>query len=185
MSKTHRNLPELSAQDIQRFWKKVKVTADADECWNFFPVGKRFGRGFFSIKGINFFAARISYFINYGTDPRDLLVCHTCDNPGCVNPKHLFLGTQFDNMQDCSRKGRAPKVTWKVAQGDAHYSRRCPEKVLRGSSNGAAKLTDDDVRNIRKLAADGVKQHEIAKRFNVAQGHISAIVTRSKWAHIE
>lgn len=107
---------------------------------------------------------RLAYMFAHGEIPEGQYVLHRCDNPPCCNPDHLFLGDQFDNMRDMIRKGRL-------------YNRT-------GSKNGCSKLTEDDVREIRRLKAEGVKQVRLAERFGVSTVAISLIVLRKKWVHV-
>lgn len=106
-------------------------------------------------------AHRVAYCQAHGlelSDIKGMNVCHTCDTPGCVNPDHLFLGTQKDNMQDCARKGRSTRL-----QGEAH---------------GRSKLTDVQVAEIRRRYIPGiVTQQQLADEFGVCLAHIHRIIT--------
>lgn len=91
--------------DYKNFWARADIQGD-DDCWNWLEYKNNDGYGNYHIgkKIIN--AHRMAYTIIYGDIPNGQLVCHKCDNPSCINPKHLFLGTRKDNMQDASKKGR-------------------------------------------------------------------------------
>lgn len=101
----------LSPKDIARFWKKVRI---GDGCWEWDSVLCEWGYGQFSIrvnkKGRLFRAHRVAYTIEYGPIPEGLSVCHRCDNPKCVRPDHLFVGTSHDNNADKIAKGRGPRT---------------------------------------------------------------------------
>lgn len=146
---------------VDRFWKKVDRKSE-DECWNW--IASCAGKGYGQIKpplGFgrrNFYAHRISFTLAFGGVPDGLEVCHRCDNPKCCNPKHLFAGTRAINAQDMSIKMRS---TW-------------------GVRSGTAKLTEQQVREIRALI-DQVPQTEIASRFGVSQIQISRIKTGKRW----
>jgi hypothetical protein len=88
----------------QRFWSKVDIRGE-DECWNW-KAGKRHGYGAYRLGNKQVSAYRYSYEISIGNIKQGMFVLHRCDNPSCVNPKHLFLGTQKDNMEDMTLKGR-------------------------------------------------------------------------------
>lgn len=92
-------------------WKYVAVGAP-DECWPWTAATRRRGYGIFTVNRRNFVAHRLAFQVATGIDPGELLVCHTCDNPPCCNPAHLFLGTNSDNMRDMVAKGRD---RWSVA----------------------------------------------------------------------
>ena len=87
---------------MQKFFDKVNKTED---CW-LWKAATRNGYGTMKFEGRTVDAHRISYILHFGLIPEGMLVCHKCDVPLCVNPKHLFLGTYKDNMQDCIAKGR-------------------------------------------------------------------------------
>jgi hypothetical protein len=112
---------------------------------------------------------RYAYQEAYNEIPEGYCVCHHCDNPTCVNPKHLFLGTNQDNTKDRSIKGRSAK----------NNLIGLPFKLLPNS-----KLTKEEVLKIRKLIKEGKKQVDIAKMFNVHRSTILYIKKRRTWYHI-
>jgi DNA-binding transcriptional regulator YiaG len=120
-------------------------------------------------------AHRVSLILAGKEVPDTLLVCHRCDNPACVNPNHLFLGTPKDNTQDMIRKGRKASLKGtKVA----------PEKTVKGENHGRSKLTASEVLRIREMCATGVSQSKVAKLMGVSQTCISKIHRRTKWRHV-
>ena len=143
-----------------RFWNKVNKT---DTCWLFTGYKNKKGYGKFKVNK-QILAHRFSYELHYGPIPKGMYVCHKCDNPPCIRPDHLFLGTQKDNMDDMLLKGRNnPKF---------------------GEDNAASKLTDANVRFIRSYPIYRGSQTELAKQFNVSQELISKIVNNKNWKHI-
>ena len=143
----------------ERFWSNVKHKPGG--CWEWTSYRHNQGYGLFKIKKTSYKAHRVSYEMEYGPIPNGMCVCHKCDNPPCVNPKHLFLGTQKDNMQDAANKGRLGKS--------------------KGSKNGWSKLTEKQVVAIRK---DTRLHREIAKDYNVTRSVISGIKRRYSWKHV-
>lgn len=150
-----------------RFWPKVMKPMDWDACWPWQGSGSRGEEpsyGNFKIKSYaSERAHRISFALYNGKSPGPLLVCHTCDNPPCVNPSHLFLGTVKDNSEDMVRKGRGAK------------------RDQRGALNGAAKLTADNVEAIRSMILSGLTNKAIAVRFGVTHQIISKIRRGHAW----
>lgn len=102
---TDRLYPTLS----DRFWAKVRKS---DGCWPWIKSRQPYGYGRFNYQGKQVQAHRVAWILTNGPIPDDLCVLHSCDNPPCCNPDHLFLGTKGDNNRDCIRKGRG---RWKVA----------------------------------------------------------------------
>jgi DNA-binding transcriptional regulator YiaG len=158
-------MPRLSLE--QRFWAKVNKTDSADECWEWTASKDAKGYGYFYKEGRGGMARahRISYELNLGPIPAGLLVCHKCDNPGCINPNHLFLGTDKDNSDDKMKKGRFKKV------------------YQRGEKNGQSKLTGDQVKEIRARLAAGEAQPLIAAEYGIAQSTVSKLNRAARWGH--
>lgn len=161
---------------VARFWLRVDKSGP-NGCWLWMGHRQKSGHGRFKMNHGRVLAHRFSWELHHGPIPAGLFVCHHCDNPCCVNPAHLFLGTAADNVADCVRKGRH-------AHGDTHPSRTRPECLKRGSEHHYAKLKEADVLDIRSLSAEGMSRAEIARRFGVTHDAIARIVKRETWVHI-
>lgn len=145
-----------------RFWAKVRKTKS---CWLWTGGPKNFPYGYIGYtlrhkKNKRCYVHRFSWELHNGPIPTGLLVCHTCDTPKCVNPAHLFLGTSKDNLQDASRKGRM------TARGQ-----------------GFRKLTEENIKQIRKMAHKGFTYVEIISTLKLKCGRtaISNVVTGLTW----
>ena len=151
----------------KRFWTKVDIRGP-NECWEWLAGKKsggygQIGRGRYG-EG-NESAPRVAWELSFGSITDALCVCHHCDNPGCVNPIHLFLGTYADNNADMVRKGRNVKPV--------------------GEANGLAKLKEVEIKEIRALYSNTkVTQEQLAKRYGVHPSNISYIVNRRSWRHL-
>jgi hypothetical protein len=145
----------------QRFWAKVEKTAT---CWVWTACRHPQGYGQFGCAGRIVKAHRVAWELTHGPIPDGLQVCHRCDNPPCVNPDHLFLGTQRDNNHDCIAKGRA--------------------KNLRGAAHGRARLSAEDVLAIR-ATHPAASYSALARHYGVSKATIAAVVQGRNWAHQE
>lgn len=120
-------------QDVaERFWSKVDKTPGPDACWAWNGTHNTDGYGRFSIesdKSTN--AHRFAYELTYGPIPKDKLACHVCDNPGCCNPSHIFIGTPTDNMRDKVRKGRQSKIVPRPRYGEHHHNHVLSEEQIK------------------------------------------------------
>lgn len=146
----------------QELFEKKFVKTDG--CWNWTANKYRSGYGQFGYGGLTQQAHRVAYQLYIGPIPDGLCVLHRCDNPGCVRPDHLFLGTQADNVHDCIGKGR------KVSSF--------------GEKNGNAKLTAEQVAVIREKRANGALLANLAEEFNISESAVSLIANRRNWASI-
>jgi hypothetical protein len=144
-----------------RFWRNTQKGTSA-ECWEWNRAVDTDGYGQFYANGKTIKAHQYSFELHFGS--RDgLSVLHKCDNPKCVNPNHLFLGTPKDNVGDAIKKGR----------------------MLVGEKNPNAKLTKDNVQEIRKLYSRDLKNSgELAKRFGVSRTMILDIVKKKNWRDV-
>lgn len=150
------------------FWAKVNKGPN-DSCWLWTGSKHRQGYGWVSFGGKTGLAHRVAWTLAHGTTlSRKDVLCHRCDNPPCVNPAHIFIGTQKDNMSDAWAKGRLK-----------------PPIVKRGAAHYRAKLTASQVRAIRKkYAAGGITLSALASEYAVTMGAIHLITSRRNWKHI-
>jgi hypothetical protein len=159
---------------VARFWAKVAV-AGGDECWPWVGTCELAGYGVMWRSGGRggeprkvWKAHRLSWEIHHGPIPAGRNVLHHCDNPPCVNPAHLYVGSRADNARDRAER------------------RRGKEHRQQGASNDNAKLTDDLVRQIivelQRLPRR--PQSDIAREFGISQPQVSRIMRRENWTHL-
>jgi len=139
-------------------------TFDPDTgCWLWNRYINANGRGSMKMGGKTYLVHRASYILHKGPIPDGLLVCHSCDVKHCVNPHHLWVGTQKDNIQDCVRKGR-------VANRN-------------GERNPQSKLTQEEVLLIRELYPS-MTGYALAEKFNVKPPTIYGILQNRRWKYL-
>lgn len=151
---------------MERFWNKVDKSGD---CWKWTAGLFSNGYGAFKLDGKLRKAHRVSYEMHHGPIPEGLLVLHKCDNPKCVNPDHLFLGTHKTNAEDRQNKGRGTcGIHGNQVKGENHYG---------------AKLTVPQVKKIRSLEGK-MTMEKIANIYGVSRHNVWAIIRRRKWKSI-
>lgn len=150
-----------TTEQIELFWSKVDKSEGDNACWIW--KGTLFkGYGRIAFYGRNFSAHRMAWQLTNGFIPRGLFACHHCDNPPCVNPSHLFLGTNKENMQDMKRKGRGHN--------------------FKGENNSNSKLTQQKADEIReRYALGGITKSQLAKEYGVTPRNIRWIIARVRW----
>lgn len=163
---TRTGRPEVNYRTSTKemFWKKVLIPADKSKCWLWRGAKQNSGYGRFRYKGRCEGAHRIAWLFEHGVLP-ELYVLHRCDNPSCVNPEHLFLGTCQDNVLDCIAKNRFNRP--------------------KGVNHFRSKFTEPDILKIRGLIKQGFNDREISEDFNVCGTTIQAIREGRTWKHIK
>lgn len=176
---------EMKRKIIEGRFLSFLKTGKRYECWPFMGGRNKDGYGNFHTdypehKTVR--AHRFAYILFVAPIPKGLFVLHSCDNPPCCNPKHLFLGTQKDNMNDAARKNRiAPAPKGNLNPAKRLDVRRKISEAIRGENHYAAKLTNDHVAQIRMFYDGSFEAREkLAKKFGVKPKHILAIFMGQK-----
>lgn len=145
------------------------------------------GYGTMRVDGKNQRAHRLAWSALNGTIPPKMLICHRCDNPHCINPDHLFLGTYKDNNSDRRSKRRDHWfVRPELAAEQLGKARKVAAKnAARGERVSTAKLTSFQVREIKEAVLNGEKQRAVAARFNISQTVVCHIATKKRWRHVQ
>jgi hypothetical protein len=146
---------------IAAFWSKVDRSGGEDACWNWTGAVSGGGYGSFRWNGLSRRTHRISFELVNGPAPQGMYICHSCDNRLCVNPAHLWLGTNRDNLLDMMQKGRGG--------------------FLGGERHKYCKLSDLQIAEIRlRFASGGVTRHEIAAEYGMSRSYISMLLRNLK-----
>ena len=157
MEKSLRKRPVL-----ERFWAKVEKTSG---CWYWSGTKTKAGYGQINIDGVPVYAHRLSWEIyNKKKIPKGKMVLHHCDNPPCIRPTHIYVGTASDNSKDCIRRGRAK------------------HPLRMGEQIGTSKLTKIEVKEIRSLY---MTRKMLAERYGVSEGTIGFILRNQTWKHVK
>lgn len=157
---------EKLRNSAERFWSKVDKT-EATGCWPWLGAKDQHGYGNFKVGRQVTKAHRVAFALHSGVWPDALMVCHSCDNPQCCNPDHLWTGTNQDNQIDCVTKGRKPRPT------------HCD-----GESNPHAKLNKDQAMQIIDYIASGFNNKRIAEKFGVTHSMVSRIRLGLSWPEL-
>lgn len=165
----------------EKFWAKVDKNGptaypELDPCWPWTGCRSKQGYGYLNVGGKYTRTSRLSYVLNVAPIPPGMIVRHRCDNPPCVNPSHLLVGTHLDNVRDARERGRA-------ATGARNGRHTMPDRTARGARNGlpGSKLTTNEVREIRISLAGKVSRRSLAARFGVSVSAINLIATGRAW----
>lgn len=168
----------LTEKQRRNFEKKVDRSGGPDACRVWTAGLDADGYGRFRFAGEKRPAHRAAYAHHHGSVRTDRLVCHSCDNPPCCNPAHLFLGTPLDNSTDMVKKKRQ-------AVGDTCGVRLHPETRPRGTAHHHSKLTSEIVIQMRALHASGkMTPLQIQTKFSVSSGAVWAVIHRRTWRHL-
>lgn len=185
-----------------RFYSRYVVDSESG-CWLWMGNKHKDGYGVICGKidgvryvkaGVNMLAHRASWILHYG-DIQDngeyhgTVVMHKCDNPSCVNPEHLMLGSQKDNVHDAISKRRNIPIRATNIEKARIKKRTAKAKIdqteiFKGENNANAKLTEDDVRKIKKLMADGIKRMHICSMFKITKSALYAIHSGRNWGWV-
>lgn len=154
----------MTQERIDKFWSLID-RSDISGCWPWINAKTERGYGRFKIGYTEYRTHRIAFFLSRGKDTK-LLVCHSCDNPPCCNPEHLFEGTSKDNTDDY------------VAKGRQHHNGHGPK----GEKNGQAKLNNKIVAEIRAKYREGGRcQVSLAIKYGVSKSTIGYVVNHTYW----
>ncbi len=162
----HKAIAPSAAPLSERFWERVDRASTADGCWTWTGTLSG-GYGCIYTDGKQRRATWVSWLLHYGEPPEGMFLLHRCDNPPCVRPDHLFLGTQKDNNQDMWAKGRGKLV---------HYQ---------GGQHGRATMTEEQVAALReRYRQGGITQRALARETGIPRGTIQHMLSGATWKNV-
>lgn len=141
-----------------------KCSVESNGCWLFTGYNDELGYGIIAYKGSANKAHRISWLVHNGNIPQGKNVLHKCDVRNCINPEHLFIGTQADNVNDMIAKGR--------------------KHTMKGVTHPGCRLSEANIGEIKRLLTEGKKQAWIARKFKTTDQNIYRIKTGKTWGHL-
>ncbi len=157
--------PKGQAYDESLKKRILRNYEEVNGCWNWKKYKNSLGYGIINVKGKIHLAHRISWQIFKGEIPESLLICHTCDNPSCINPNHLWMGTNKENQEDMFKKNRSRHV--------------------RGDDHSSSKLDSEKVKKIRSLSKPRYyTAKRLAEEFKVSEVTIHNIIYGRTWRHL-
>jgi hypothetical protein len=176
------DLDKATPKANNRFWDRVDIRNDSD-CWEWVGTKGSAGYGYLYLNGIKLTVTRVMWMVKVGKIPSGHIICHKCDNPSCVNPNHLFVGTFKDNSADMTLKGRngSHAKPENLFRGKHQNTEPWP----RGEKHFRTKITKDDVLLVRKLNAEGFSGVEISKKTGVKYHTVSDILLNRSWTHVK
>jgi hypothetical protein len=161
MSLDQKSRENISKMSQERFFQKIKKT---EACWIW--TGRKNWKGYGEVKCNNksYKSHRLSWIIHFGCIPEKMCILHKCDNPCCVNPNHLFLGTHQDNMIDMFQKGRGNRAF--------------------GTRVTPSKLNEEKVRSLRNDFYSGMKRDDILMKYSISKRAMYLVAKRITWKHV-
>jgi hypothetical protein len=166
---------------IEKFWSRVAKTNNENDCWNWVGASNNIGYGRFHNGKKLVYPHRYSYELKYGDIPFGMLVCHSCDNPSCVNPNHLWIGSHKDNSQDMINKKRGRNGRRGGKGNEKYYKFKI---ILQGEIHPLSKLTDKKVKEIKIRLKNGERNIDLAKEYKVSATLIWMIKKGISWKHV-
>lgn len=173
-------------KDIKdRFNKNIIFSDNPDDCWIWKGARNSFGYGRFGVPGNSgIYAHRFSYEMHKGKIENKLFVCHSCDNPSCVNPKHLWLGTAKDNIHDMINKNRNASG-YKEGKNGKKIKNKFPFRMqFHGSSHPCSKLNEEIVKEIKIKLLKGIRGSVLAREYDISEQVINTIKHGKSWKHV-
>lgn len=165
----------IKQSDISKFWSRIDVKAET-ECWTWMCGKSRLGYGKMSIGKKCIRAHRFALVVSGVEIPENMCACHSCDNPSCCNPKHLWVGSQSDNQKDRAAKGRS-------SRGERNPSKTHPE-LFCGENNHASMLTDEIVSELRKNPPIGLNMSTESLKYSISPEAFRSAIVGDTWKHV-